>query len=88
MDPCHASWISLETSIDYVCECCRAAPIRCLETDHAHRCRSDMSGFMQNSFFFGYMAVVCFGFFIMLGAVGWRFSLTFVRHIYHAIKCE
>ena len=47
-----------------------------------------MSGFMQNSFFFGYMAVVCFGFFIMLGAVGWRFSLTFVRHIYRAIKCE
>ena len=44
--------------------------------------RSDMSGFMQGSFFFGYMAVVCFGFFLMLGTVGWRASLMFVRHIY------
>ncbi|KAK9806376.1 hypothetical protein WJX72_012132 [[Myrmecia] bisecta] len=50
--------------------------------------RSDMSGFMQVSFFFGYMALVCFGFFIMLGTVGWRASLMFVRHIYKAIKCE
>lgn len=50
--------------------------------------RSDMSGFMQTSFFFGYMAMVCFGFFLMLGTVGWRASLTFVRHIYRAIKCE
>lgn len=44
--------------------------------------RSDMSGFMQGSFFFGYMAIVCFGFFLMLGTVGWRASLMFVRHIY------
>lgn len=44
--------------------------------------RSEMSGFMQGSFFFGYMAVVCFGFFLMLGTVGWRASLMFVRHIY------
>ncbi|KAG2449123.1 hypothetical protein HYH02_005871 [Chlamydomonas schloesseri] len=50
--------------------------------------RSDMSGFMQTSFFFGYMAMVCFGFFLMLGTVGWRASLMFVRHIYRAIKCE
>lgn len=41
-----------------------------------------MSGFMQGSFFFGYMAIVCFGFFLMLGTVGWRASLMFVRHIY------
>lgn len=50
--------------------------------------RSDMSGFMQTSFFFGYMGMVCFGFFLMLGTVGWRASLLFVRHIYKAIKCE
>jgi hypothetical protein len=50
--------------------------------------RSDMSGFMQSSFFFGYMAIVCYGFFLMLGTVGWRASLLFVRHIYRAIKCE
>ena len=47
--------------------------------------RSDMSGFMQGSFFFGYMAIVCFGFFLMLGTVGWRASLMFVRHIYKVL---
>ncbi|KAF5730269.1 putative phagocytic receptor 1b isoform X1 [Tripterygium wilfordii] len=29
--------------------------------------RSEMSGFMQTSFFFGYMACICYGFFLMLG---------------------
>lgn len=42
----------------------------------------------QTSFFFGYNAVVCYAFFLMLGAVGLTASLTFVRHIYRAIKCE
>ncbi|ESW13939.1 hypothetical protein PHAVU_008G239300 [Phaseolus vulgaris] len=50
--------------------------------------RSDMSGFMQTSFFFGYMACICYGFFLMLGTVGFRAALIFVRHIYHSIKCE
>jgi hypothetical protein len=50
--------------------------------------RSDMSGFMQISFFFGYMACICYGFFLMLGAVGFRAALVFVRHIYRSIKCE
>eukprot|EP00850_Spirogloea_muscicola_P016381 SM000132S26896 [mRNA] locus=s132:243228:245868:- [translate_table: standard] len=50
--------------------------------------RSDVRGFMQTSFFFGYMACVCYGFFLMLGSVGYRASLLFVRHIYRAIKCE
>ncbi|KAJ6861707.1 hypothetical protein NC651_037701 [Populus alba x Populus x berolinensis] len=50
--------------------------------------RSDMSGFMQTSFFFGYMACVCYGFFLMLGSIGFRASLFFVRHIYRSIKCE
>lgn len=50
--------------------------------------RADMTGFMQTSFFFGYMACVCFGFFLMLGTVGFRASLLFVRHIYRSIKCE
>ncbi|CAA7401327.1 unnamed protein product [Spirodela intermedia] len=50
--------------------------------------RSDMSGFMQTSFFFGYMACICYGFFLMLGTVGFRAALLFVRHIYHSIKCE
>jgi len=50
--------------------------------------RSDMTGFMQTSFFFGYMSCICYGFFLMLGTIGFRASLLFVRHIYHSIKCE
>jgi len=41
-----------------------------------------MHGLMQTSFFFGYNAIVCFAFFLMLGSVGWRASLLFVRSIY------
>lgn len=51
-------------------------------TAYYYVARSDMSGFMQTSFYFGYMALVCYAFFLMLGAVGFRASLTFVRHIY------
>lgn len=50
--------------------------------------RSRMSGLLQASFYFGYNAVVCLAFFYMLGFVGWRASLAFVRRIYRAIKCE
>uniref|UniRef100_A0A0D6QSK4 Transmembrane 9 superfamily member n=1 Tax=Araucaria cunninghamii TaxID=56994 RepID=A0A0D6QSK4_ARACU len=50
--------------------------------------RSDMTGFMQVSFFFGYMACICYGFFLLLGTVGFHSSLLFVRHIYRSIKCE
>ncbi|GLT57678.1 hypothetical protein SLA2020_306320 [Shorea laevis] len=57
----------------------------CLYYYHA---RSDMSGFMQTSFFFGYMACICYGFFLMLGTVGFHAALFFVRHIYRSIKCE
>ncbi|GMN51445.1 hypothetical protein TIFTF001_020596 [Ficus carica] len=53
-----------------------------------YNARSDMSGFMQTSFFFGYMACICYGFFLMLGTVGFRAALLFVRHIYRSIKCE
>lgn len=37
--------------------------------------RSDMRGFMQTSFFFGYMFMICYGFFLMLGTVGASRSL-------------
>lgn len=50
--------------------------------------RSDMSGFMQFVFYFGYNFVVCYALFLLLGFVGWRASLVFVRRIYRAIKCE
>ena len=39
-------------------------------------------GSPQTSFFFGYNAVVCYAFFLMLGSVGFRASLLFVRRIY------
>ena len=47
--------------------------------------RSDMSGLMQTSFYFGYNAVVCYAFFLMLGSVGFNASLLFVRHIYRCV---
>ncbi len=42
---------------------------------------------MQNTFYFGYMAMVCLGFFLMLGYVGFRASLMFVRRIYRVSAC-
>ncbi|KAF7834746.1 RNA polymerase II C-terminal domain phosphatase-like 2 [Senna tora] len=48
----------------------------CLYYYHA---RPDMYGFMQTSFFFGYMACICYGFFLMLGTTGFRASLIFIR---------
>mmetsp|Transcript_12340 Transcript_12340/g.28536 ORF Transcript_12340/g.28536 Transcript_12340/m.28536 type:complete len:628 (+) Transcript_12340:116-1999(+) len=50
--------------------------------------RSGMSGLLQSSFYFGYMAVVSFGFFLMLGAAGFQFSLVFVKYIYSRVKCD
>ena len=50
--------------------------------------KSDMSGLLQASFFYGYMAVACYGLFLMLGAVGFKASLFFVKSIYRAIKCD
>eukprot|EP01025_Chloroclados_australasicus_P067971 TRINITY_DN9428_c0_g2_i6.p1 TRINITY_DN9428_c0_g2~~TRINITY_DN9428_c0_g2_i6.p1 ORF type:complete len:612 (-),score=31.13 TRINITY_DN9428_c0_g2_i6:482-2317(-) len=50
--------------------------------------KSQMSGFMQTSFYFGYMMIICYGFFLMLGTVGFQASLVFVRYIYKAIKSD
>ena len=50
--------------------------------------RSGMFGFMQTSFFFGYMLMASYAAFIMLGTVGFLSSLVFVRRIYGAIKCD
>ncbi|CDP05442.1 unnamed protein product [Coffea canephora] len=46
---------------------------------------SEMSGFLQTSFFFGYMACICYGLFLMLGTVGFYASLCFVRYVYGSI---
>ena len=50
--------------------------------------KAEMEGFLQASFFFGYMAVVCYAFFLMLGAVGLISSLTFVRYIYSSVHVD
>ena len=50
--------------------------------------RSEMDGLMQTSFYFGYMGLACYAFFMMLGMVGFRASLVFVRGIYKAIKSD
>jgi hypothetical protein len=50
--------------------------------------RSKMHGFLQLSFYFGYMALVCWFFFIMLGTVGFFSSLIFVRNIYKNIHVD
>jgi len=50
--------------------------------------QSDMEGLMQSSFYFGYTGVSCWALALMLGFVGWRASLAFVRGMYRAIKSE
>jgi len=50
--------------------------------------RSGMFGFLQTSFFFGYMLIASYAAFIMLGTIGFASSLVFVRRIYRAIKCD
>jgi Endomembrane protein 70 len=50
--------------------------------------RSGMSGMLQGSFYFGYMAVVSFAFFLMLGSAAFQFSLIFVKYIYSRIKSD
>ncbi|VFQ74334.1 unnamed protein product [Cuscuta campestris] len=50
--------------------------------------KSNMSGFLQTSFFFGYTACLCYGFFLALATVGFLASFVFVRHMYRAVKSE
>lgn len=50
--------------------------------------RSGMSGLLQTSYYFGYMGIISFATFLMLGSAGFRLSLVFVKYIYGSIKCE
>ena len=50
--------------------------------------RSTMFGFMQLSFYFGYMAVASYAFTLMLGSIGFFSSLAFVRMIFRTIKSD
>lgn len=47
-----------------------------------------MTGFLQTAFFFGYLTLICFVFFIMLGAVGFWSTLYFVKYIYKNFKAD
>ncbi len=49
---------------------------------------SEMTGFLQTSFYFGYMAVASFAAFLMLGFVGFMSTQRFVHYIYSSIKVE
>lgn len=50
--------------------------------------RSNMDGILQGSFYFGYMGVVSYAFFLMLGFVGFMSSFSFVSYIYGAVKSD
>lgn len=50
--------------------------------------RSRMSGMLQASFYFSWMAIVCYFFFIMLGTIGFLSSLLFVKRIYKDIHID
>jgi hypothetical protein len=49
---------------------------------------SGMTGFLQASFYFGYMAIISFAMFLILGSTGFRLSLMFVKYIYSRVKCD
>jgi len=49
---------------------------------------SRMSGFFQVSYYFGYMLLICYALFLMLGSVGFYCSFIFVKQIYRSIKCD
>ena len=50
--------------------------------------RSNMSGALQLSFYFGYTGIVAYAFFLMLGFVGFISAFSFVDYIYRAVKAE
>jgi len=47
--------------------------------------KSEMQGFLQVIFYFGYSFIICYFFSIMLGAVSFFASLMFINRIYSAI---
>lgn len=50
--------------------------------------RSEMSGALQATFFFGYMAMVSYAFSLMLGYVAFVCARKFVFHMYRSIKID
>ena len=49
---------------------------------------TSMSGMLQSSQFFGYMAIASFACFLMMGSTAFQLSLTFVKYIYSRIKSD
>lgn len=50
--------------------------------------RSPLEGFMQASFFFGYMLLVSYAFFLMCGTLGFFSARRFVRFLYTSVKSD
>lgn len=50
--------------------------------------RSEMNGMLQASFFFGYMTIVSYAFFLMLGSSSFFSCLAFVKYIYSRVKVD
>eukprot|EP01120_Amphizonella_sp_Union-15-10_P015829 TRINITY_DN8212_c0_g1_i2.p1 TRINITY_DN8212_c0_g1~~TRINITY_DN8212_c0_g1_i2.p1 ORF type:complete len:613 (-),score=79.70 TRINITY_DN8212_c0_g1_i2:79-1869(-) len=50
--------------------------------------RSPMTGFFQAAFYFGYMSLISYFFFVMLGTVGFYSSLVFVRKIFKNLHVD
>jgi len=50
--------------------------------------KTQMSGFLQISFYFGYMAIFCFGLFLLTGTIGHFGASKFVRAIYRNVKVD
>jgi len=50
--------------------------------------QSQMSGFLQGSFYFGYVLMVCISMFLMLGSLGYFGSSVFVKYIYSHVKLD
>jgi hypothetical protein len=47
-----------------------------------------MSGLLQSAIYFGYMAIISYFFFLMLGTVGFYSSLMFTRAIYKNLHTD
>jgi len=50
--------------------------------------KTKMSGFFQVTFYFGYMAMFCFGLALLTGAMGFLGTQAFVRRIYQMIHVD
>eukprot|EP01104_Vermistella_antarctica_P005045 TRINITY_DN1545_c0_g1_i1.p1 TRINITY_DN1545_c0_g1~~TRINITY_DN1545_c0_g1_i1.p1 ORF type:complete len:584 (-),score=138.20 TRINITY_DN1545_c0_g1_i1:296-2047(-) len=50
--------------------------------------KTNMSGLMQMSFYFGYMSILCVGLFVLCGTIGYLGTSVFVRRIYRNVKID